>query len=540
MPDNELMAAHLQRELDTIWQAHARVGLKGKMSLFSLASQTPWRSSEPGHLFWFGPDETAQAVQEILRLYKGGKLPNTTLLLNPIVHEQRGDAWVALGSGIAWCTSLALGKHAFSAQALDRLRPLGLQAELFTRGEDRKAGLKIVAWSDRLLKPDAGQPQWVEGCRELYELANMDSAEYESCYLLSGLTYLGTHGLFVHENTETFTTLQEPISITKIKEAAECWNAYERIHSLYMKFGTNPADIAQNTRFFELVARDVQLFDATGPMRKDRSDTLDFLVPGWIPRGAVTVIGAAGGVGKSSLAHYLACLVATDYTPEDPVPTWLGQPVAHEKCKGIAVYFSGEDGAPILNARASLFDPQRRAKRLLLQRSFTDEGITFDQFVRKLHALPDVPLMVVDPARKYLLGDEEDAGVVSKFFEAIEEFAIEKNAAVVVVHHLRKSAQPKACSEILDLLRGSQVFIDRPRVVIGMFRDGPYTIAGLAKNNIPPNMGMVQGERVFARNPKTLQLLWLPGNEGVRDPSLTADELESLQAIVAEERGQEQ
>ena len=75
------------------------------------------------------------------------------------------------------------------------------------------------------------------------------------------------------------------------------------------------------------------------------------------------------------------------------------------------------------------------------------------------------------------------------------------------------------------MLRGSQVFVDRPRVVIGMYRDGPYTIAGLAKNNIPPNMGMVMEERVFARDPKSLNLIWLPGHEGVRNANLTPEEL---------------
>ena len=76
------------------------------------------------------------------------------------------------------------------------------------------------------------------------------------------------------------------------------------------------------------------------------------------------------------------------------------------------------------------------------------------------------------------------------------------------------------------MLRGSQVFIERPRVVIGMFRDGPYTIAGLAKNNIPPNLGMVTEERVFARDAKRLGLLWLPGQEGIRNPNLTEEELQ--------------
>jgi ABC-type multidrug transport system ATPase subunit len=138
--------------------------------------------------------------------------------------------------------------------------------------------------------------------------------------------------------------------------------------------------------------------------------------------------------------------------------------------------------------------------------------------------------MVIDPARKYLEGDENNSEVVSEFFEAIEEFAIKKNCAMIVVHHLEKAAKPQSCREILDLLRGSQVFIDRPRVVLGLYRDGPYTVVGLAKCNIPPNMGMVTEERVFARDPKTLRLIQLPGEAGVRRNGLSEDELEQIKA----------
>ncbi|MGE0754230.1 MAG: AAA family ATPase, partial [Alphaproteobacteria bacterium] len=312
--------------------------------------------------------------------------------------------------------------------------------------------------------------------------------------------------------------------------------SYERYHSLYEKFGTNPEDVENNLSFFNLVARDVELFDATGPMRKEADSMFEFLVPGLIPRGSVTILAGTGGTGKSSLAHHLAIIAATNYDEGEEPPHWLGQRVAVEKCKGITVYFSGEDGAPILNARGAILDPAGRGQRIMFQRTDFGEGVSFGQHLKRLQKIPNVPLLIIDPARKFLVGDEYDSEVVSDFFEAVEEFAIKKNAAVVLVHHLEKSAKPKATSEMLDLLRGSQVFIDRPRVVIGLFRDGPHTIMGLAKNNIPPNFGMVQEERVFARDPKTLSLIWLPGKEGIRGGMLTPEELEKL-AKEAEKQG---
>jgi RecA-family ATPase len=270
-------------------------------------------------------------------------------------------------------------------------------------------------------------------------------------------------------------------------------------------------------------------------MRREADDMFEFLVPGLIPRGSVTMLAGAGGTGKSSLIHQLGVMVATNYESGEQAPRWLGQRVSIEKCKGICIYFSGEDGPPILNARAAIFDPKGRGRRLMFQRSDFGEGVTFTQHLKRLHKIPDVPLLIIDPARKFLSGDEEDSNIASEFFEAIEEFAIKKNSAVVLIHHLQKGAMPKSAMEVLDLLRGSQVFVDRPRVVIGLYREGPHTVVGLAKNNIPPNFGMMQEERVFARDPQKLSLVWLPGTDGVRNALLSPEQLAKLAAEAQKE-----
>ena len=131
--------------------------------------------------------------------------------------------------------------------------------------------------------------------------------------------------------------------------------------------------------------------------------------------------------------------------------------------------------------------------------------------------MPNVPLLIVDPARKYIVGDENDTNAVRDFFDALEDFAVEKNSAVIVVHHLQRGTTPKNSNDILDMLSGSQVFADRPRVVIGMYRYNSHIAVGLAKNNIPPNFGMVTDERVFARKQENLSLIWLPGKEEARN-----------------------
>jgi len=529
-------------ELQVLWAAHHAVGLHGYMHLYTPAEQVPFRNQQPGVSFWFGAEDTQAAVQHIMHYYNHGNLPNSALLLNPIVHAKGDDGnYVALGSGVIWSTSLSLGVNVLKQESAERLWELGVLASPFHRGENERAGLKILGFCDEA-QPVAADGKSVTGCREAYELADIASEQYAPYYLLSGLSYLANNGMFQHPDlTSLFPkdTLKDRVSIQKIVEAstigvqkladaAYCWKAYERHHSLYKKFGTDPENVANNMRFFDLVARDVELFDSTGPMRKEADEMFEFIVPGLIPRGSVTMLAATGGSGKSSLVHQLCVMAAIDYEPGEAAPRWLGQRLATEKCKGICVYFAGEDGPPIINARAAILDPDGRAKRLLFQRTSFGEGVNFYEHLKRLKHIPDVPIMVIDPARKYLSGNEEDSGVVSDFFEALEEFAMSKGTAVIIVHHLQKNAAPKSAVEVIDMLRGSQVFVDRPRVVIGMYRDGAYTVAGLAKNNIPPNFGMVMEERVFARDPKHLSLIWLPGHEGVRNANLSQEEIDKL------------
>ena len=527
----------IRTELKLLWAAHEAAGLKGHMRLYSLAEQAPWRSQEAGLEYWIGPEDTEAAIGYIQQHYNDGSLPNTTLLLDPVVHtrDEAGNA-KPLGSGVLWCTSLTLGVNELNDEQAKRIHDIGLAASAYTRGENPRAGLKILGFTKEPFLPHHADDQR-DAIDAIYSLAHCDSPDYYRYYLLSGLQYLGTHGMFMHPGMVELCgdkTAEEMLKAHTIKtqtalDAAKCWESYDCHHSLYERFGRDTKDIEHNVKFYNLCARDIQLFDATGPLRKGADETFEFVVPGLIPRGSITLLAGSGGTGKSSIAHHLCVMAAIDYE-KDEQPTWLGQPLNLDYCKGICVYFSGEDGPAIVNARGELFDPETRAKRLMFQRTDFGEGETISGFLKRLAKMPEVPIMVIDPARKYLTGNEDDSDVVSEFFEAIEEFAITKQCAVIVVHHLQKGAYPQSARQVLDELRGSQVFIDRPRVVIGMFRDGMHTIVGLAKNNIPPSLGMIQDERVFARDPKTLKLVWLPGEEGIRRKEMTQEEIEALQA----------
>lgn len=541
----------LRRELRVIWAAHKAVGLDGYMSIYTIQGQDPWRSQHENEVFWFSPDEIEQAIVHINKFYNEGKLPNTTFLLNPIVHHRtETHDYVPVGSGVFWATTLALGISKLTEDQKLRVDWLNVANSHFHRGENEQAGIKMLAFSNRKLDPlEFG----VAGCRDLYELTDIQSDPYWFYYPLSRLNYLCVHGIYNHPD---FNDMLKPelreaspedvvkayqIDVQKVIDSTTCWNSYDRHHTLYVRFGQDTKDIEHNNRFYNLCARDLFLFDRTGPQRQGSEETFEFIVPGFIPRGAVTLLAAAGGTGKSSVAHQLCVLASMDYKEGEEPERWLGQPLNKDACTGICVYFSGEDGPAIINARGNLFDPEGRAHRLQFHRTeYQDMEVTFGEYLRRLHKMPDVSIVVIDPARKFLTGDEDDSECVSDFFEAIEEFAIRKKAAMVVVHHLQKGAKPQSAAEVREELRGSQVFIDRARVVLGMYRNDKHTAVGLAKTNIPPSLGMVLDERIFVRNPKNLKLIWLPGEEGVKRQFLTEEEIEQIEAEAELRQLQEQ
>lgn len=540
-------------ELQFIWNAHQRVGLDGKICLYTQPEQDPWRAVNPNLKFWIGPEkeEIVDAVRDIRQNYNDGNLPNSPLLLNPLVHQiDELGRYEPLGSGIIWATAFTLGVHRLKDESLERIRDLGLNVGIYKRGENDKAGLKIVGVSETALKVN-NDGMTVAGNHAIYDIADIKSDDYWPYYPLSDIEYLSKNGSFMHQNFSSILPEKSPqkaltqtVKTQDLLNAAKCWRAYDRHHTLYQKFGTNPDNIDHNLTFFNLVARDIALFEATGTDRKDKEDSFDFLVEGWLPRACVTVVGATGGTGKSSSAHRLAVMCSIDWR-DDEEPKWLGMPINKEFAKGLVIYFSGEDSAAIVNARANMIDPDGRSTRLMLQRNdfgTNEEGRKADisDFLERLRKLPDVSLVVIDPARKYLTGDEDDSEIVSNFFEAIEEFAVEKNCGMVVVHHLVKNAHPRDTRDIYDLLRGSQVFIDRPRAVLGMMREGPYTVVGLSKNNIPPNLGSIQGERLFVRDPDRLDLIQLPGEEGIRTWDASIEELREIKEKAESQQAKEE
>jgi hypothetical protein len=253
-----------------------------------------------------------------------------------------------------------------------------------------------------------------------------------------------------------------------------------------------------NARFRRWLSagRSIDLYHRLGRRseRRQGSERIEWLVQDLIPFGMVVLVAGPREVGKSTLMLELAVAIATDGTT-----TWLGQ--ALENRYGLAVILTGEDTDAVINSRLERLDPDDEARRIVV---YALDGRPLTEIADEIARIPFLSLVVVDPARRYIEGDEDGSGHVSEFFAILESLVQRTCATVIVVHHLTKNAAPSTLQQVRETVRGSGVFLDRPRVVLGCFRRGETTVLGRIKSNLPPEFPIKTAFHLH-RDPATLR-----------------------------------
>jgi hypothetical protein len=226
-----------------------------------------------------------------------------------------------------------------------------------------------------------------------------------------------------------------------------------------------------------------------------------FLVEKLIPRGAITLLVGSRKNGKSTLLLELAATVGNGGG------TFCGLNVPAVACEGAAVFICGEDSKRTLYARLERMDPDRKVERLY---PIISGAAALTEILAEIDAIRSVSLVVVDPARKFILGDEDGSAGVDSFFSSLEALAEQKHCAVVVAHHPKKAGAFSSLAEVLLAARGSSVFLDRPRVLIAVMRRGDKTIMGIPSVNGTPQHNQMPGvmfenEVTLRRDPDTMR-----------------------------------
>ena len=193
---------------------------------------------------------------------------------------------------------------------------------------------------------------------------------------------------------------------------------------------------------------------------------VDWLWPSWIPRGMLTLLAAAPGVGKSLVALDLARRIIHDR----PFPD--GAPVP---CPGGNVLIVDAENTPaLINQRASAWEVD--SHRLFLMRApailslskggilSLSKGIDLADPEQQLHLIRMVgrikpALLVVDSLAVATSSVETSLPAVSSLLSFLATIAQRANIAILIVHHLRKRSSSGGRSRLrrvlADDLRGS-------------------------------------------------------------------------------------
>ena len=225
---------------------------------------------------------------------------------------------------------------------------------------------------------------------------------------------------------------------------------------------------------------------------------IEWLWPNWIPRGMLTLLGAAPGAGKSFLALDLSRRIGLD----EPFPDGAPQPLPG----GNVIYVDAESVPQILSERAQLW--QMDTSRLYLMRPegklYIDFGDPADRdhlVEMALHLEP--ALIVVDSLGSISSKGENNVEDVRDLLGFLNRLALDTQCGLLLIHHLRKrGVLPLVDVLTVDDFRGSSHIIAMSRSVLGLSivqagpepdRNGPRRLE-VVKTNLtrhPEPLGMI-------------------------------------------------
>jgi AAA domain-containing protein/primase-like protein len=282
---------------------------------------------------------------------------------------------------------------------------------------------------------------------------------------------------------------------------------------------------------------------------------IEFLIDGTFAMGEVSLLGAEGGLGKSTLLTDLGITVATgvarsvhnlpglthgvEWLP--PAPTALGALV---QTFGNVVILAAEDSRLVAQARFFRLDPVgswRKSPHKLRfvplpsaggAQAIVNEKLEVTDWYWNIHKQIvnlKPKLIIVDPLAGFISAEyNADPRGSTKIMDLLSALADDTGAAVIVSHHMRKPSGNSAAGQGRYDLRGSGALVDRARGVFTMSEpeekmrreimgklDLPDEEHAVAIGQVVKSNGLAdRNVRVFVRHP-TVGLL-LPVSQHLR------------------------
>lgn len=215
---------------------------------------------------------------------------------------------------------------------------------------------------------------------------------------------------------------------------------------------------------------------------------IDWLWPGWLPAGKLTILAGSAGTGKTTLALGLSAVITTGGRwPDGSICNRIGN----------VLIWSSEDVAD------DTLVPRLIASGADMARCHFIEGIakngetlSFDpsQDIPELHRavcrIGGVSLLLIDPIVSAVAGDMHRANDVRRSLQAVVDFAEAHGCGVIGITHFAKGGAGKAPQ---DRVIGSQAFGALARMVLVTAKEEGCNrrVMARAKSNIAPDDGGV-------------------------------------------------
>lgn len=217
---------------------------------------------------------------------------------------------------------------------------------------------------------------------------------------------------------------------------------------------------------------------------------IQWLIPGVIPKGMITVLASDGGVGKTALSLWLASLVSNQGE------AFNGKPVEH----GRVLIWSGEDSPEyVLSPRLRALGADGNYIDIIGNHTLTKDGLRAFDITEDLYDVemslqnrsgePPYKLLIIDPVMSVVRGDSNQANTVRQALEPLRLLAERQNIAVIGITHYSKGTS-KSLPQ--DRVIGSQAFVALARMVLGLGKDeetGNRRLVVLKSNIVDTNIG---------------------------------------------------
>ena len=261
------------------------------------------------------------------------------------------------------------------------------------------------------------------------------------------------------------------------------------------------------TPLFDIADANIDLLLRTSPPARR------WLLSGMLPLGIVGMIVAPGGTGKSQFVLQMGVTVATGIPlcgvwqvgergkallllAEDEIDE------VHRRLDRIITELSPSHPAMAADMRQGLLIKSLTASNNLMTRAQRRGDVEATDYVDRLlltvAGIPDLKLIVIDPASRFRGGDENAADDATRFVEQLERVRHATGATVLVCHHANKaSMNPASGTRGQSATRGSSAMTDGVRWQLNLAPPGSdakkgldaskhYLSAELTKSNYGP------------------------------------------------------